>query len=137
MHETRQPSGLATVFGTLELRVLEVLWRACGGAAVRDVHAHFPSAAYTTVMTTLERLYRKGVLARRKDGRAFVYTPVFSREELESRFIAGAVGPLLASGSARPILSCLVEAVSRRDRALLDELEQLVREKLRETEKQP
>jgi predicted transcriptional regulator len=85
-------------------------------------------------MTTLERLHRKGVLGRQKDGRAFIYTPTCTREELESRFVAGAVGPLLTSGSAGPILSCLVDEVSRRDRALLDELERLVREKRREAE---
>jgi predicted transcriptional regulator len=127
----RKSSGLAAVFGTLELRVLEALWARGAEATVRDVLDAFPSAAYTTVMTTMERLHRKGVLERRKDGRAFLYRPVSSREEMESGIVARAVGSLLASDSAQPILSCLVDEVSRHDERLLDELERLVREKRR------
>jgi predicted transcriptional regulator len=122
-------SGLASVFGELELRVLEALWRHGDEAAVRDLQAEFPHAAYTTVMTTLERLHRKGVLARRKNGRAFLYKPVHSREELESRLVARALEPLLFGGNAGPILSSLVDEVSRHDARLLDELERLVRAK--------
>jgi predicted transcriptional regulator len=83
-------------------------------------------------MTTMERLYRKGVLERRKDGRAFLYKTAESREALESRLLARAIEPLLAGRSAQPILSCFVEEVSRHDERLLDELERLVRAKRRE-----
>jgi len=76
----RRPHGLASVFGALELRVLEALWRRGEDASVRDLMPEFPQAAYTTLMTTLDRLHRKGVLERRKDGRAFLYRPVSSRE---------------------------------------------------------
>ena len=130
----RRKSGLAAVFGTLELRVLEALWARDGEASVRDVLEAFPSAAYTTVMTTMERLHRKGVLERRKDGRAFLYRPVSSREAMESGLVARALEPLLRGGSAQPILSCLVDEVSRHDEKLLDELERLVREKRRQQE---
>src|SRR6266545_915207 len=125
----RRNSGLGSVFGTLELRVLEALWARGGEATVRDVLEAFPHAAYTTVMTTMERLHRKGVLDRRKDGRAFSYRPVSSREDMESGLVARALGPLLRGGSAQPILSCLVDEVSRHDEKLFDELERLVREK--------
>src|SRR5260370_41742843 len=130
----RKPTGLASLFGTLELRVLEVLWEHGAEASVRDLLHHFPHAAYTTVMTTMERLHRKGVLERRKDGRAFMYRPMQSREELESSLIAHAIQPLL-HGNAQPVLSCLVEEVSRHDERLLDELERLVRAKRREQER--
>jgi predicted transcriptional regulator len=130
----RRKAGLAAVFGTLELRVLEALWARDGEASVRDVLEAFPSAAYTTVMTTMERLHRKGVLERRKDGRAFLYRPVSSREVMESGLVARALEPLLRGGSAQPILSCLVDEVSRHDDKLLDELERLVREKRRQQE---
>lgn len=131
MHLRRKTSGLASVFGTLELRVLEALWRR-GEATVRELRADFPSAAYTTLMTTMERLHRKGVLERQKSGRAFVYRPVSSRSELESGLLTRAIQPLLSGESARPILSCFVEEVSRHDERLLDELERLVREKRRQ-----
>ena len=130
-----KPSGLASVFGTLELRVLESLWAHAGEASVRDVLQDFPHAAYTTVMTTMERLHRKGVLQRRKDGRAFLYRAIETREEMESRLLARAIEPLLDGGNAQPILSCFVDEVSRRDERLLDELERLVRAKRRQQER--
>src|SRR4029079_6417204 len=80
----RGKAGLEAVFGSLELRVLEALWRRESSASVRDVHADFPNAAYTTLMTTMERLHRKGILNRERVGRAFVYDVRFSREELET-----------------------------------------------------
>ena len=122
------------MFGALELRVLEALWRRGREATVRDLIDEFPAAAYTTLMTTLDRLHRKGVLTRRKDGRAFAYAPVSTRQELESRLVTRALQPLLLGDTAEPILSCLVEAVSRQDERLLDELERLVKAKRKEQE---
>ena len=129
-----KPSGLASLFGALELRVLDVLWRRSGEVAVRDLQPDFPAAAYTTLMTTLDRLHRKGVLERRKIGCAFAYRPVSSRQELEAGLVTRALQPLLQGDSAQPILSFFVEEVSRRDDRLLDELERLVREKRRKQE---
>jgi len=124
-------NALSALFGALEQRVLDCVWK-LGEATVADVHAAFAdSHAYTTVMTTLDRLYKKGALARRKRGRAFVYAAARSRAELE-RGIAGRLLRALLHGghtSAEPVLSTLVDAVSERDRDLLDELERLVREK--------
>ena len=136
MHFRPKPSGLASIFGALELRVLDALWRRGGELAVRDIQPDFPGSAYTTLMTTMDRLHRKGVLERRKVGRAFAYRPVSSRDEMETGLVTRALGPLLRGGSARPILSCLVDEVSRHDERLLDELERLVREKRRQQEEQ-
>jgi predicted transcriptional regulator len=128
----RKASGLASLFGTLELRVLDALWARGTEVSVRDVLDQFPNAAYTTVMTTMERLYRKGVLERRKDGRAYLYRAAHSREALESRVLARTIEPMLTGGNVQPILSCFVDEVSRRDERLLDELERLVRAKRKE-----
>ena len=133
MHLRRKIPGLASVFGALELRVLESVWRR-GDASVRDMCEDFPAAAYTTLMTTMERLHKKGVLERRKSGRAFIYRAVHSRPELESGLITRAIQPLLSGNSAHPVLSCFVDEVSRQDERLLDELERLVREKRRQHE---
>jgi predicted transcriptional regulator len=82
-------------------------------------------------MTTLDRLYKKRVLSRRKAGRAFLYAPVSSREGLAQLLAAKALEAILASfgspATIRPVLSTFVDAVSRRDGLLLDELEALVR----------
>ena len=122
----------APAFGDLEQRVLESLWRRNAGASVRDLSADFPGAAYTTLMTTLDRLFRKGVLDRERAGRAFVYRPRFERGELEARLATEAVRVLLdrEPGRLRPALSLLVDAVGH-DARLLDELEILVQERRR------
>jgi predicted transcriptional regulator len=79
MKPFRAPAAL----GALERQVMEHLWRAGREASVRDVHEAFaPSLAYTTLMTTLDRLHKKGLLRRRKEGRAFVYAPSVSPEQL-------------------------------------------------------
>lgn len=124
---------LNAVFGPLEVRVLDALWRD-GEASVRDLQRAFPDAAYTTLMTTLDRLHRKGVLDRVKPGRAFVYRPRFTPDGLRSSLLRHVLQVMLGRdrGAMRPVLSHFVEAVSDRDAALLDELERLVREKRQE-----
>jgi predicted transcriptional regulator len=130
-----KPSGLASHFGALELRVLDAVWRHQGReVSVRDLQPDFPASAYTTLMTTMDRLHRKGVLERRKVGRAFAYRAVSSRTELESGLVTRALQSVLKGESAQPILSFFVEEVSRQDDRLLDELERLVREKRRKQE---
>jgi predicted transcriptional regulator len=117
------------VFGPLEGRVLDALWSRPGAACVRDLQPEFPGVAYTTLMTTLDRLFRKGVLSRTKSGRAFFYRTVSTREELQSQLAGSAFATILPSdmSAVRPILSCFVDAVGDRDHALLDDLEALIR----------
>ena len=115
------------LLGPLETQVLELLWRQDLAVTVRDVSRAFPTLAYTTLMTTLDRLYRKGVLVRRRCGRAFEYQPRYSQDALLGEQVSLQVADLLAACGARTaILSGLVNAVGRRDAALLDELEALV-----------
>lgn len=130
----RRPHELVSVaLGKLERAVLGEVWRR-GEASVREVHREFDDrVAYTTLMTTLDRLYKKGLLARRKSGRAFLYSPRLSPEELEQGIAEDVIDGLLGRSieSAEPILACFVEAVSERDRELLDELDRLVQDKRR------
>ena len=130
----RAPTGdLARFFGALEVRVLEALWQRAAPQSVRALQPAFPGIAYTTLMTTLDRLHRKGVLDRDKAGRAFVYRPRYSRAALLSG-LAGealeAVFGVRAAGLA-PILSFFVDAVSREDQESLAALERLVRDRRR------
>ena len=131
---TFQPgSALSEAFGPLELQVLEAIWRGPRPATVRDLQTSFPRLAYTTLMTTLDRLHRKRVLQRTKIGRAFAYEPHFERNELELRLATRSIEGLLGAAGGRsaitPLLSCFVEAVGERDHQLLDDLEALVNEK--------
>lgn len=130
----RRPSeALVGALGSLERQTLREIWQR-GESSVRQIFIAFDEkAAYTTVMTTLDRLYKKGLLERRKDGRAFLYSPRFSPEELEQNLAQDIIGSLLDTSAAQiePVLSCIVDAVSERDLVLLDDLERLVREKRR------
>jgi predicted transcriptional regulator len=130
---------LHAALGRLEREVMDVVWTA-GDHTVKDVQGRLPRpAAYTTVMTTLDRLFKKGLVLRRREGRAFVYTASRSREEMSAALTGGLLRGLLSSGpaTARPFLSNLVEAVGEEDAALLDELERLVRDKQARTRKEP
>jgi predicted transcriptional regulator len=130
-------SHLQSVFGPLELRVLEALWDRAASACVRDIQPAIPAVAYTTLMTTLDRLYRKGYLLREKSGRAFYYRPRASRAALQSQLAGSALATLLPgdTSAVRPILSMFVDAVGERDSALLDELETLIRSRRDELER--
>jgi len=71
----------AATLGPLELELMQILW-SHGESNVREVVCRLERPlAYTTVMTTLDRLYKKGFLDRRMPDRAFVYSPKFSQEE--------------------------------------------------------
>ena len=119
---------LENSLGALEREVMTVVWNE-GEISVREACGRLGSAvAYTTVMTTMDRLFKKRLLARRKVGRAFVYSATASRDELEGAVATELVHSLLQrEGEPLPVLSSLVDAVS--DRALLEELERLIREK--------
>jgi predicted transcriptional regulator len=126
---------VAPALGALEREVLECLWRRGAETSVRDVHEAFGGThAYTTLMTTLDRLYRKGLLARRKDGRAFLYEPRLSRAEFEQGIKEDLLEDLLGPGAegVEPVLSYIVERVGERDRALLDKLDSMIKTKRRE-----
>jgi len=124
--------------GALERAVMSIAWRE-GDISVREACNRLRvNVAYTTVMTTMDRLFKKGLLTRRKVGRAFVYRAAATRKELEGAVASELVQSLLHrdDNEPLPVLSSLVDAVSDRDRALLDELERLIHEK-RRAGKQP
>jgi predicted transcriptional regulator len=124
--------------GTLEFELMEILW-ANGDGNVRDVAPKLSRPlAYTTVMTTLDRLFKKGFLGRHKSDRAFVYSPLFSRQEWERRRAGNLVADFLCGPhpSRELLLSCLLDAVGEHDAALLDELEKKIRTRRKELMRQ-
>jgi predicted transcriptional regulator len=118
--------------GPLEQRLLEALW-VRGTATVRELLQDGQlDLAYTTVMTTLDRLFKKNLLTRDLEGRAFRYMPRFTREELRREAAGEAFRQLLdASPAASMPLSYLVEILSERDTQLLDDLWRVVEAKRR------
>jgi len=113
--------------------MLDALW-ARGSATVRElIEGGCHDLAYTTVMTTVDRLFKKGFLTRSEEGRAFRYVPRFSREELHREAAGHAFRQLLDASPASSLpLSFLVEILGERDAQLLDDLRKLVESKRRE-----
>jgi predicted transcriptional regulator len=133
--ESKDP--LRAALGNLEREVMDVVWKA-GENTVKEVQAALPRAvAYTTVMTTLDRLFKKGFVARTRSGRAFVYRAIRTREQTEAAVAGGIISSLFTGPSAMPILSNLVDAVGSEVGGddLLDALEEMVREKRRRIER--
>ncbi|MGA7522257.1 MAG: BlaI/MecI/CopY family transcriptional regulator [Acidobacteriaceae bacterium] len=123
------PTPPGTLLGRREREVLAVL-RELGSATVLQVAEHLDaSLAYTTVMTTLDRLFRKGLLDREKLNRAFLYSPSLSARDLEEQRAAHLIRRFFSESDARPdiLVSCLVDAVHDYDTALLDQLESSIR----------
>jgi predicted transcriptional regulator len=122
--------------GPFEQRLLQELWSR-GSATVRELLADGQiRQAYTTVMTTVDRLYKKGMLDRTAEGRAFRYTPRQTPGEMQRVAAFEGIRQLLGSGAPTALpLSYLVEAVSAHDAQLLDELQLLVETKRRELQK--
>jgi predicted transcriptional regulator len=119
--------------GPLEQRLLEALWER-GNSTVRElIDSGCNDLAYTTVMTTLDRLFKKNLLHREAEGRAFRYSPRLTRQELHREFAGEAFRQLLdASPGASLPLSYLVEILTEHDAQLLDDLRQLVEAKRRQ-----
>ncbi len=104
----RKPGPPREIPPPLELECLKALWD-LGEGSVRQVQqalAPGRSLAYTTVMTIMDRLTRKGAVERRKLGRSFVYGPVLSRETLRRLAIRDLVNSLFG-GSEDELISYL------------------------------
>mgnify|MGYP003759364305 FL=1 len=86
---------LMAVLGDLEQHVMAVLWRAGASLSVRDVYERLHYArdvAYTTVLTVLDRLAKKGTVERTLDGRAWLYRSTKSCVDLHVEEILGLLG---------------------------------------------
>jgi predicted transcriptional regulator len=121
LSNTVSHSALRLILGPLEFQVMEVLW-VYGECTVREVMNKLNgSLAYITVMTTLDRLFRKDVVRRRKRKRAYFYSPCFSRQEWAAEVARDVVAKLLAGPqTSREVLTaCLMKAVSKDETLLL------------------
>lgn len=128
-----KPARPLPQLGELEQAVLEHLW-AVREADVAEAHAATGKRrgiTLNTVGSALERLFRKGLVARRKVSHAYRYSPRLSREEVAARRVIEAAGGIAAlSGTAW--LAAFVTLVADTDEAALDRLEALIAEKLAE-----
>jgi predicted transcriptional regulator len=95
----------------LELECMNALWP-LGQATVREIQTVVCASrprAYTTILTIMDRLARKGVVTRVKSGRAWMYRPAFSAEEARDRAVAQVVTHFFG-GSAEALRAHLAGA---------------------------
>lgn len=119
--------------GELESAILGVLWDSADKLPVRRVHECLEreqALAYTTVLTVLDRLFDKGLVAREKDGKAFVYWPMLTREaylgERAARMLTELEVPV-----QRDVLMAFLDSAEHADPAVLDELSALIQARRR------
>jgi predicted transcriptional regulator len=127
--ESRSRSGPACL-GPLEREIMKILWTT-GDCCVEQVRQRLPrQIVYTTVMTTLVRLFRKGLLERRAEERRFIYSPRLSAEEWGKIAAADSVARYFATPnlSRKLLLSFLMEALLQGDSEFLAEAEEQIRQ---------
>lgn len=106
-------------FGDLETVIMHLVWDHDSPVTVRDLLDELRQQreiAYTTVMSTMDNLHRKGWLARAKDGKAYRYTATASREEYSARLMAEA---LADGGDTEAVLSHFVARIDGQESDVL------------------
>lgn len=113
--------------GTLETVVMESVWTTFPASAreVCDRLRGKRKRAYTTIMTTMDRLHKKGLLRRTKDGLAWRYTPTMSKAAFE-KALADHLATEILDAHRDVALSAFVDATASLDEALLDRLLELI-----------
>lgn len=120
--------GLSKVLGHREAQIMNIIWGS-GPVTVAQVHDQLGKKhglAYTTIMTIMSRLEKKGLLERTASGRAYIYSATVSREEFSASVVSGLLDGLLADFT-RPALAYFVKQAE--DEKALDELDKLIQER--------
>ena len=110
---------MARGFGDLEAVVMDRLWERDGATTVREVFEDLlrdRDIAYTTVMSTMDNLHRKGWLSRERDGKAYRYWPSMTREQYGAAVMREALD---AGGRSDRVLAHFLEQISDEDSAAL------------------
>ncbi len=121
---------MARGFGDLEAVIMDRVWARSGPVTVRELFDELQRErpiAYTTVMSTMDNLHRKGWLTREREGKAYRYTAVASREEYSAGLMREA---LAGAGDTEAVLSHFVAQMDGTESAALRAaLEKLTRER--------
>lgn len=130
--------GFAKVLGDLEARVMRAVWEIGAPVPARTVHERViqeHEVALLTVVTVLNKLVAKKLLRRRKRNGLLHYEARWSEEELRDHTAARVVRGILSFGPAA-IAASFVDALAEQDRDQLEELERMIRRRLRREEEQ-
>jgi predicted transcriptional regulator len=115
--------------GELEMAVLEYLW-SHGEFDAKGVHGALGKVrgiSHNTIQSTLERLFKKKLLTRKKVSYAYVYQIIVARDELMGQMINDVVNTI-SKDNTDGMLAAFVDIAARTDDAHLDRLEQLINE---------
>ncbi len=114
-------------FGELEEKVMDILWNK-GNATVKEVNEQLSKKgekyAYTTIMTILDRLYKKGILDREKEGKGYRYFPKISKKEFEEMVTEKVISDILKANpeTAVAAFSGIIEELSEDEIKKLKEM---------------
>ncbi|NEW07520.1 BlaI/MecI/CopY family transcriptional regulator [Paenibacillus sp. SYP-B3998] len=125
-----QSSGLGRFFGPLEAKIMEILWSSDSEITIKDVHHKLDqekAMSFNTVMTVMNRLVEKDILQKRPLIRSFVYCPVMSREAFMEAQSKELTFDLIEEFGSQAVVH-MVDALDQVDPALLDRLEQKIKE---------
>lgn len=120
--------ALATPLGDLEVQALEYLWARPSGATAKQAHEAFGlprGVTLNTVQSALERLFRKGLLSRRKEGHAYCYLASISRQAFLSSLINQVLGRF--GGDSSSSVAAMIDAAESIDDETLTLLEEAIR----------
>ncbi|OXM87239.1 BlaI/MecI/CopY family transcriptional regulator [Paenibacillus rigui] len=133
-HFKTNESGLNRFFGTLEAKIMDILW-AGPEMAIKDVQHRLErekQVNFNTVMTVMNRLVEKGILEKRIEGRSFLYRPVVSKDQFldnQSKELTHELieefGPL--------VVNHMLDALEEADPVLMEKLEQKIKQLKKET----
>jgi predicted transcriptional regulator len=123
-------SGLSRFFGPLEAKIMDLLWSAERETTIKEVHGKLDTEkpiSFNTVMTVMNRLVEKGILKKRNALRSSLYTPVQSREQFLNAQSKELTFDLIEEFGSLAVTH-MIDALDKADPALLDQLEQKIKE---------
>jgi predicted transcriptional regulator len=126
--------GIAKVLGDLEARVMRTIWALGRPAPAREVHERVieeHEVAHLTVVTVLNKLVGKRLLAREKQGGVFHYYARWSEDAFRAHVSRRAVEGILSLGP-EAVTTSFVDVLAEQDPERLAALERLIRERVRE-----
>lgn len=125
---SKDRKGAGLTLGKLEYAVFEACCK-IGKATVREIMEMLGmDYAYTTVMTTCDRLAKKGVLGRIKCGKSFVYHPIAPREEMDNQATCNVLESLIGS-MTEPVVANFLDMLEKSGKGKLDLIERMIKER--------
>jgi predicted transcriptional regulator len=123
-------AGLGKMFGSAELSVLEVLWEK-GALTGREIYEEVrlsKELAYTTVLTVVGRMVKKGSIKRKKSDSMYMYEPALKKPEFERQAASVVIKGIIAMSPSHAV-SAFVDVLSQYDARKLDEIMKIIEEK--------